>query len=152
MSGWDDAQFFFDLVRCETRLYNALDAVLRARHGIAAAQFEFLRYIRDRPGSRVADLAAAFAIGVGATSKGIDRLERRTWVIRSVSVTDRRSSLLHLTDTGQTLVDDAEATFRESLTGLLAHVRNADQAGAMFDTFAMLRVLLEDRGIGTPIG
>ena len=149
---WDDAQFFSDLVRCETRLYNALDGVLSERHGIAASQFEFLQYIRDHPASRVADLAAAFAIGVGATSKGVDRLERRTWVIRTVSLTDRRSSLLQLTHTGRSLVDEAEATFRESLTGLLAPVRNARHAGAMLGAFAILRASLEDDGIGTPIG
>ncbi|MFD3417712.1 MarR family transcriptional regulator [Streptomyces decoyicus] len=38
--------------------------------------------LRDHPGSRVADLAAEFAIGIGATSKGVDRLDKKAWVIR----------------------------------------------------------------------
>jgi hypothetical protein len=86
--------FFADLVRCETRLYNALNDRLRERHGIVTSQFEFLRFLRDHPGSRVADLAAEFAIGIGATSKGIDRLEKQAWVIRRTNPSDRRSSLL----------------------------------------------------------
>lgn len=70
--------FFADLVRCETRLYNALSDRLRERHGIVMSQFEFLRCLRDRPGSRVADLAAEFAIGIGATSKGRPTLPAKT--------------------------------------------------------------------------
>ncbi|MEK8171786.1 MarR family winged helix-turn-helix transcriptional regulator [Streptomyces sp. M19] len=69
--------FFDDLVRCETRLYNALNDRLRAAHDIVTSQFEALRYLRDHPGSRVADLAAEFASGIGASSKSVDRLEKR---------------------------------------------------------------------------
>ena len=92
--------FFADLVRCETRLYNALNDRLRERHGIVTSQFEFLRYLRDHPGSRVADLATEFAVGIGATSKGVDRLEKQGWVVRQPNPSDRRSSLLALTDDG----------------------------------------------------
>jgi hypothetical protein len=67
-------------IRCETRLYNAFNDELRAAHGLVTSQFEFLRYLRDRSGSRVADLAAEFAVGVGAVSKSIDRMEKRGWV------------------------------------------------------------------------
>ncbi|MCZ1008047.1 MarR family transcriptional regulator [Streptomyces lydicus] len=84
---------FADLVRCETRLYNALNDRLRERHGIVTWQFEFLRFLRDRPGSRVADLSAEFAIGIGATSKGIDRLEKKAWVIRRTNLSELRSAL-----------------------------------------------------------
>src|SRR4051794_8734346 len=69
--------FFDDLVRCETRLYNAVGERLRAEHGLVTSQFEFLRYFRDHPGSRVADTATNFAAGIGAISKGVDRLEAR---------------------------------------------------------------------------
>jgi MarR family multiple antibiotic resistance transcriptional regulator len=39
----DVPSFFADLVRCETRLYNALNVRLRERHGIVTSQFESLR-------------------------------------------------------------------------------------------------------------
>ncbi len=71
--------FFADLVRCESASQRA-ERRLRERHGIVTSQFEFLRFLRDHPGSRVADLAVEFAIGIGATSKGIDRLEKQAWV------------------------------------------------------------------------
>ncbi|MEU2833220.1 MarR family transcriptional regulator [Streptomyces lavendulae] len=109
-----------ELVRCETRLYNAPNDRLRGRHGIVTSQFEFLRFLRDHPGARVADLAAEFAIGIGATGKDIDRLEKQAWVRRRFDPSDRRSSLPDLTDDGRQPVETAEATFTETPAELTA--------------------------------
>ncbi|MER7755463.1 MarR family transcriptional regulator [Kitasatospora sp. NPDC097643] len=144
--------FFADLVRCETRLYNALSDRLRERHGIVTSQFEFLRYLRDRPESRVADLAAEFAVGIGATSKGIDRLERQGWVARQPNPSDRRSSLLTLTDDGLQLVDAAERTFTERLAELIPDALAASPLTAAAQALSELRSLLERDQIGTPTG
>ncbi|MFJ9692142.1 MarR family winged helix-turn-helix transcriptional regulator [Kitasatospora sp. NPDC101183] len=140
--------FFADLVRCETRLYNALNDRLRTAHGIVTSQFEFLRHLRDHPGARVADLAAEFAIGIGATSKGVDRLEKQGWAVRRPNPADRRSSLLALTDDGTRLVDAAEETFAAGLAELIggASVSAAGRA------LAELRAALERDRIGTPTG
>ena len=146
------AGFFADLVRCETRLYNALNDRLRERHGIVTSQFESLRYLRDHPGSRVADLAAEFAIGVGAASKGVDRLERAGWVVRRPNPSDRRSSLLALTDEGRRLADDAEGTVGERLAELLADPLDASSLPAVAQALARLRSALERDRIGTPTG
>ncbi|MFC4908719.1 MarR family winged helix-turn-helix transcriptional regulator [Actinomadura gamaensis] len=141
--------FFGDLVRCETRLYNALNDRLRERHGIVTSQFEFLRYLREHPGSRVADLAVEFAIGIGATSKAADRLEKQGWVARQANPSDRRSSLLVLTEDGRRLVDAAEATFTDRLGELIADLPSlTDMARA----FAGLRAALERDQIGMPSG
>ncbi|MEW1914517.1 MarR family transcriptional regulator [Kitasatospora sp. NPDC085895] len=145
------ATFFSDLVRCETRLYNALNDRLRRRHGITASQYEFLRYLRDRPNARVGDLAGFFAIGVGATSKGIDRLEGRGLVRRVPDTADRRSSLLELTDTATQLVHEADETF--AAIGVLIH--EALDPAQLHDAGQALRQLLtalEHDGIGTPAG
>ncbi|MEU1669216.1 MarR family transcriptional regulator [Streptomyces sparsogenes] len=144
--------FFADLVRCETRLYNALNDRLRERHGIVTSQFEFLRFLRDHPGSRVADLAAEFAIGIGATSKGIDRLEKQAWVIRRTNPSDRRSSLLDLTDDGLQLVEAAEATFTETLAELTADTLDGPSGLAAVQVLSELRSVLERDQIGLPTG
>ena len=144
--------FFSDLVRCETRLYNALNDRLRERHGIVTSQFEALRYLRDHPGSRVADLAAEFAIGIGATSKVVDRLERQGWAARQPNPSDRRSSLLNLTDDGRRLVDAAEGTFSERLAELMADALQESPVTAAAQTFSRLRSVLERDQIGTPTG
>ncbi|MER5431924.1 MarR family winged helix-turn-helix transcriptional regulator [Streptomyces sp. NPDC002588] len=144
--------FFADLVRCETRLYNALNDRLRERHGIVTSQFEFLRHLRDHPGSRVADLAAEFAVGIGATSKGVDRLEKQGWVVRQPNPSDRRSSLLALTDAGVKLVDAAEGTFTERLTELIGDPLDGAAMSTAAQTLSQLRSALERDQIGTPTG
>ncbi|MEZ0090932.1 MarR family winged helix-turn-helix transcriptional regulator [Streptacidiphilus sp. EB129] len=144
--------FFADLVRCETRLYNALNDRLRERHGIVTSQFEFLRYLRDHPESRVADLAAEFAVGIGATSKGVDRLERQGWVARRPNPSDRRSSLLELTDDGLQLADAAEGTFTARLAELIAAALMASPVTAAAQALSELRSALERDQIGTPTG
>uniref|UniRef100_A0AAU3H6C9 MarR family transcriptional regulator n=1 Tax=Streptomyces sp. NBC_01401 TaxID=2903854 RepID=A0AAU3H6C9_9ACTN len=144
--------FFADLVRCETRLYNALNDRLRERHGIVTSQFEFLRFVREHPGARVADIAAEFVIGAGATSKGADRLEKQGWIVRQANPADRRSSLLALTDNGSQLLDAAETTFSaglgELLDGALDQSTTADVARAL----RQLRSALERDQVGTPTG
>ncbi|WP_327281095.1 MULTISPECIES: MarR family winged helix-turn-helix transcriptional regulator [unclassified Streptomyces] len=148
----DLPSFFSDLVRCETRLYNALNDRLRERHGIVTSQFEFLRHLRDHPGARVADLAAEFAIGIGATSKGIDRLEQKGWVLRQPNPSDRRSSLLALTQDGTRLVDAAEKTFTDALTEFTGGALDSASAPAAARTLAKLRSTLQEKQIGTPTG
>lgn len=144
--------FFADLVRCETRLYNALNDCLRERHGIVTSQFESLRFLRDQPCSRVADLAAEFAVGVGATSKGVDRLEKQGWVVRQPNPSDRRSSLLALTADGSKLVDAAEATFIEGLAELIGDTLGETSGAAAARAISKLRFALERNQIGTPTG
>ncbi|MFD9959427.1 MarR family winged helix-turn-helix transcriptional regulator [Amycolatopsis sp. NPDC058986] len=148
----DLPSFFADLVRCETRLYNDLNDCLRVRHGIVTSQFEFLRYLRDHPGSRVADIAVEFAVGIGATSKGVDRLEKQGWAVRRPNPSDRRSSLLALTDDGLKLVDAAERTFTERLAELIGDALEGAPMSAVARAFAGLRAALERAQIGMPTG
>ncbi|MBP0456025.1 MarR family winged helix-turn-helix transcriptional regulator [Streptomyces montanisoli] len=144
--------FFADLVRCETRLYNALNDRLRERHGIVTSQYEALRHLRDHPGARVADLAAEFAIGVGATSKSVDRLEQRGLAVRQPNPADRRSSLLSLTAEGARLADAAERTVRDGLAELTSGALDGASLTAAVAAVAALRATLERDGAGTPTG
>jgi DNA-binding MarR family transcriptional regulator len=144
--------FFADLVRCETRLYNALNDRLRERHGIVTSQFEFLRFLREHPGSRVADVAAEFAIGAGATSKSADRLEKQGWIVRQTNPADRRSSLLALTDDGAQLLDAAETTFAAGLSELVEGALDRSTTAAAAQALRRLRSALERDQVGTPTG
>jgi len=145
------ADLFADLVRVETRLFNALDATLRERHAIPLGSFEFLRFIRDRGSVRVADLAVEFAIGVGATSKGIDRMEAKGWIERIPNPANRRSSLIVLTDVGAQLLRVALPTFRSELSRLTADL-DAPALQALADALGTLRRGLEGEQIGQPAG
>jgi MarR family transcriptional regulator, multiple antibiotic resistance protein MarR len=146
------AGFFDDLVRCETRLYNAIGERLRARHGIVTSQFELLRYLRDHPQSRVADVAATFVAGVGAISKSVDRLEAHRWVARLPNPADGRSSLIILTAEGAALVTAAEQTFNDLIDELVGSAISPDQVDAAGAALAALRRALEHGRVGLPVG
>ena len=86
-------------MRYETLLWNDLDAALKAEHLPSMSEVWALRVIEGLPGSaRVQDLRRALAITVGAASKFVDRLERSGLVRRVPHPSDRRSSILVLTD------------------------------------------------------
>lgn len=106
---------FTDLVRLETRLYNALDARLKAEHQLPLGQFEFLRFISAHGTTRVFDLAREMAITVGATSKAVDRLESAGRIRRTANPSDRRSSLLELTPAGAGILAAATPTVEAEL-------------------------------------
>ncbi|WP_329562445.1 MarR family winged helix-turn-helix transcriptional regulator [Kitasatospora sp. NBC_01266] len=143
---------FTDLVRYETRLYNALGEHLRVEHGLTMGQFEFLRIIDSRDDCRVNDLAEEAAITVGATSKAVDRLAAAGWVVRRPNPSNRRSSLLELTPDGGRLLAAATPTFEDGLRSWLAEPLTTGSLERLASTLALLRGTLEDASAGMPAG
>ncbi|WP_037568971.1 MarR family winged helix-turn-helix transcriptional regulator [Phaeacidiphilus oryzae] len=144
---------FDDLVRVETRLYNAVADRLKSEAGISAGHFELLRHVHAQPDARVADLAAVFAIGVGTTSKIVDRVEEEGWLERRPNPANRRSSLLALTPAGQAVVSRAESVWRAAIEEILgASPVTAAELAALGRTLGALRSDLEDRRLGLPNG
>jgi DNA-binding MarR family transcriptional regulator len=143
---------FTDLVRVETRLYNAVAERVKAQAGIGAGHFELLRYVRDYPDARVADLASAFAIGVGTTSKIVDRVEKEGWLERRPNPANRRSSLLTLTPAGASAVSRAEPAWQAALQEMLGGAVTPEQLTALSRALGALRSDLERRHVGLPAG
>lgn len=139
----DLGQLFEDLVRAETRLYNALDARLRERHGLALGQYELLQIMSRRDGCRVLDIVREVGITVGAASKAVDRLEAAGWCRRRVNDQDRRSSLLTVTPAGARLLARARPTFEQELAERLAVVASARALDQTARVLATLRAELE---------
>jgi DNA-binding MarR family transcriptional regulator len=143
---------FTDLVRVETRLYNAVAERVKAQADVGAGHFELLRYVRDHPDARVADLAAAFAIGVGTTSKIVDRLEKQGWLRRRPNPANRRSSLLALTPTGESVVSRAEPAWQAAIQELLGGALTSEELRALALALDALRSDLERHHLGLPTG
>lgn len=133
---------FADLVRVETRLYNAVGARLRTEHGLGLGQFEFLDIIGRVPGCRVLDIVGELAITVGAASKAVDRLVAADWCVRVAHPRDRRSSILRLTPGGEALLTASRPTVERTLRELTAAVPPGDLA-RVAATLATLRETLE---------
>ncbi|HEY1454900.1 MAG TPA: MarR family transcriptional regulator [Candidatus Dormibacteraeota bacterium] len=143
---------FTDLVRVETRLYNAVAERVRAAAGVGAGHFELLRYVRDHPDARVADIASAFAIGVGTTSKIVDRLEKEDWMERHPNPANRRSSLLALTPAGESAVSRAEPAWQAAIQEILGAAVTPEELTALSLALDALRSDLERRHLGLPAG
>jgi len=141
-AGVDAGRWFIDLVRVETRLYNAVENRLKAELGLTAGQFQMMRIIADVPNCRVLDLVRETAITVGAASKAVDRIEAAGWCRRDSNPHDRRSSYLTLTPDGERVLAAAAPVFTAEVTGLLAAASDdaLAQSGA---TLARLRRALE---------
>ncbi|MBY8880143.1 MarR family winged helix-turn-helix transcriptional regulator [Actinacidiphila acidipaludis] len=140
---------FTDLVRVETRLYNAVSAGLRTEHGLGLGQFEFLEIIDRVPGCRVLDIVGEVAITVGAVSKAVDRLVAAGWCVRTAHPQDRRSSVLSLTPEGEALLTAARPAVEGRLAALTAGIPRDDLA-RVAATLATLRACLEENGEGRP--
>jgi DNA-binding MarR family transcriptional regulator len=139
----DHGQFFVDLVRAETRLYNAVDDRLREVHGMTVGQYQLLQVIRDRDHCRVFDIVREVAITVGAASKAVDRLEAVGWCRRDANPDDRRSSLLSLTPAGAQQLIQARPTFEAELAERLDGVTPARDLDTTAASLASLRASLE---------
>ncbi|GAA2749615.1 MarR family winged helix-turn-helix transcriptional regulator [Kitasatospora cinereorecta] len=140
---------FIDLVRVETRLYNAVSARLRAEQGLGLGQFEFLEIIDRVPGCRVLDIVGEVAITVGAVSKAVDRLVAAGWCERVAHPQDRRSSVLRLTSAGEERLSASRPIVESELAALAAAVPPGDLA-RIASTLADLRATLEAGAHGRP--
>ena len=143
---------FTDLVRVETRLYNAVAERVKAETDVGAGHFELLRYVRDHPDARVADLASSFAIGVGTTSKIVDRLETQGWIERRPNPANRRSSLLALTPAGESVVSRTEPAWQAAIQEILGGAVTPEELTALSLALGALRSDLERRHLGLPTG
>lgn len=140
---------FTDLVRVETRLYNAVSTRLRAELGLGLGQYEFLEIIDRVPGCRVLDIVGELAITVGAVSKAVDRLVAAGWCRRVAHPRDRRSSVLRLTDEGEKRLAASRPVVESALASLTATIPRDDLAIAA-STLAALRATLEADAQGQP--
>jgi len=143
------APFFTDLVRVETRLYNAVSARLRAEQGLGLGQFEFLEIIDRVPGCRVLDIVGELAITVGAVSKAVDRLVTAGWCVRVAHPQDRRSSVLRLTPEGEKQLAASRPIVASELISLTATIP-PDDLTRIASTLATLRATLETGSQGQP--
>lgn len=111
--------FFDTLVRFETALWNSIERELAHDGEVGLGTLTALRVLHRHDGSgRVQDLSRELSLTIGAASKLADRLERDGLARRSPHPTDRRSSLVALTESGES----ARASGQQVLGRVLAEV------------------------------
>ena len=143
----DPTELFIDLVRAETRLYNLVDARIRAAHdGLSVGQLQIIQLIGATTDCRVADIVADIDITVGAASKAIDRIVAGGYCRRAENPHDRRSSILVLTEKGERAAAEGWPTLGAAVAELTHGVVPAADLETTARTLAALRVALKDAG------
>ena len=144
--GPDLKVLFNELVRLETELWDAVEARLRADHGITLPFFEFMQIISRRPECRVQDIAAELSITVGGTSKIVDRIEAAGYCARSANPHDRRSSVIALTPAGRRLLPKLTATVDSELHARLGGELSDRSVAQLTRTLSRLRTRMRSAG------
>ena len=106
---------FDDLVRFETELWNALEVRLQHECGISLGTFNVMLIISETDSCRVYDIADRLSITVGGASQAVDRLVKQGFGERHQHPTDRRSSIVGLTEAGEKAVAQAGPPFDDEL-------------------------------------
>ncbi|MDY8110342.1 MarR family transcriptional regulator [Fulvimarina sp. 2208YS6-2-32] len=94
-------------------LYNATNAIIRAyrpllqKIDLTYPQYLVLMVLWDQGAVRIVDIARRLDLAPNAITPLVDRLEAIELVIRVPSETDRRTSMIHLTDRGAELEKEA---------------------------------------------
>jgi DNA-binding MarR family transcriptional regulator len=135
----DLRQVFDDLVRFETMLWAAVDDRLREESSVTLASLNVMQIIDATPSCRVLDIAQALAITVGGTSQAVDRLEKAGWCVRRPHPTDRRSSIVALTPSGEEVLSRAAPVFDDELDRLLRAPLADSDLGHLADGLRKLR-------------
>jgi DNA-binding MarR family transcriptional regulator len=105
-----------------------------AELNLRPAQYSALVAIRDNPGRRQSEIAAALAIKRANFVALMDELERRGLAARRDAASDRRSHALYLTEAGERLLGRADRLVEqqeERLTDRLGGAAKRDQLAAL---------------------
>ncbi|MCI2958111.1 MarR family transcriptional regulator [Agromyces atrinae] len=132
-------RLFDALVRCETELWNAVDTAIRQAGAPPLGSLSALRIIeRHVRTARVQEVADELTITVGAASKIVDRLTRDGLTERLPHPTDRRSSLLGLTDAGRSALEVGRASMTATLRDRLETITTAERLEELTRTLETL--------------
>ena len=130
---------FRDLVRLETDLWNRVDARVHQEHGLPLAWLEVMQVVSTTPGCRALDVAEALFITVGGASKVVDKVQAGGWCIRLPNPSDGRSSLIELTESGESLLEAANVTFEDALAAYLGAAAPRGELTRLSNTLGRLR-------------
>lgn len=116
--------------------------------GLQRGEFDVLATLR-RSGPPFAltptALFRALMLSSGAMTNRLDRLERAGLIVRKPDPTDRRGTLVHLTEAGRAVVDQAVEAHMHNERQMLAAL-TPEQQGHLADVLRVLLARLEQGG------
>jgi DNA-binding MarR family transcriptional regulator len=135
----DLLDLFYQLVRYETELWNAVDARLRDEFDLPLTRLEPMQVIARHPSCRVNDIAQELSITIGGTSKLVDRIEAAGYCVRRANPDDGRSSVIELTAAGRRALTKAAKAFEDELEARIGPAVSARSLQQLYSTIIKLR-------------
>ena len=135
----DLKKLFNELVRFEVETWNAIDARLRAEHGLPLSRFEPMRVMASTKNCRVYDIVGALSLTTGGASKLVDTIEAAGHCQRRPNPDDRRSSIIELTPVGKRLLTKATKTLEDELERRIGSVLGDRSRAQLTTTLVKLR-------------
>ena len=117
----------YNLKRSFNGIYIDLAEILRP-FGLRMITFTILTMLRENPGIRLSNLAAAIDMEKPNMVSVIDELASRAWVTRSADPYDKRARQLHLTEAGAALQGVAYAEVCAHEESFLQHLDGDERA------------------------
>jgi DNA-binding MarR family transcriptional regulator len=117
-----------EVLQAAMLLMRSVSAHLRqtATHPLAPAQLGTLLKIGAGP-CTLSELARHQAVSLPTVSRSVDMLVRRGWVERTVDDTDRRQTLLGLTEQGRQKLADVKARAEQHIASKLSSMSASDR-------------------------
>ena len=133
----DELRAWQALLHAHHDVTTALDAELRAEHGLSMATYDVLLRLARSPNRslKMSDLATRVMLSPSGLTRAIDRLVDQRLVMRSRSPEDARVMLVTLTEKGRRLVRRAAGShlrgIRQHFTGRLTQRQLREVAAAL---------------------
>jgi len=122
------SEVFLNLVRTTDALSRGVEDILKLA-GLSHAQYNVLRILRGagEQGLCCREVAERMVTRDPDITRLLDRMERRTLVVRSRDSRDRRIITVRITAPGQKLLKDLDGPLSEYNRKLLSHMDKGDQ-------------------------
>lgn len=123
----NSAQLWIVLARCH-RAVSALVERSIANLGLCLSDFMVLEALLHKGPLTISDIQAKVLLASGSMTAAVDRLEKRSLVVRKMTSADRRARVLELTPEGRLLVEQAFKEHEEDLNGVMSVLDPAEKA------------------------
>jgi len=122
-----------------------LDKVALSKHGLRRIRFYVMRHIYNQPNISISHLSALSLADMASVSRMLRSLERDGLVTRKADELDRRSYYISLTEKGEKIVEEANATLQVDIISRFGDVTE-DDLERIASTLTLLRDHFVDYG------
>ena len=128
------------LLQTHAAVTGALDAEMRAAHGLSLSSYEVLMFLADAEDGRLrmAEIAERVLLSRSGLTRLVDRLVAEGMVERRACTDDGRGAFAELTPAGRERLDAARRTHLGGVRRLFLDRLSADEQRALGDAWAQV--------------